>query len=471
MSGVLTYGDVVVTAKAFEHLRENPDDMAELRRCAASFEHFLTYWYFAAEGTPKRILGGENLWPAQRTFCERAMLEAWIFFLKARQLGESTVECAWDGWRARFGGPNSRVHIVSRSETESISLLGDVKFGLENLPWWMQLPVDSDTQKEIVYWAAKDDKRTLHAYPANSPGRGETCTHAHLDEWADQENPKKVWSAVEPSVAPDGTFHIVTTGMGPANYTSGYWRKCISGDGQHEACFVDSLQRPDRDERWYARKKKASADQAEFLREYPMKWQDALSGGGEYKFTSAEIDAAGTDFRPMGPAIKGRKYAKGWDIGRHKDAAVGIVLDVTEDIHDVVEYVRLREISYPEIQARIVAMDKDYPGPALGVEANAAGEAVLENLDLPEERIKSAKFTTSKASKARILNELKIRLQEQTLKWDPDACTQLDTEMRGYQEPDDSVIQDSVMALAIAEEYAPNAHAGGRLAAGGVQNF
>ena len=37
--------------------------------------------------------------------------------------------------------------------------------------------------------------------------------------------------------------------------------------------------------------------------------------------------------------------------------------------------------------------------------------------------------------------------------------------MRGYQLPDDNVVQDSVIALAIAEEYAPEAHisSGGRI--------
>jgi hypothetical protein len=103
-----------------------------------------------------------------------------------------------------------------------------------------------------------------------------------------------------------------------------------------------------------------------------------------------------------------------------------------------------------------------YPG-ITAIEKNAAGEAVLENLNLPSHELKG--FTTTNSSKARIIQQLKIAIQNWVIKWDADDCPQLDAEMRGYQLPDDNVVQDSGIALAIAEEYAPEAHisSGGRI--------
>jgi len=95
------------------------------------------------------------------------------------------------------------------------------------------------------------------------------------------------------------------------------------------------------------------------------------------------------------------------------------------------------------------------------IEDNAAGQAVRENLNLPEHQVLG--FTTNRSSKARIIEQLKIAVQNWTIKWDPEAVPQLNAEMRGYQLPEANVEEDSVVALAIALEHAPHAYQGGRV--------
>ena len=92
-------------------------------------------------------------------------------------------------------------------------------------------------------------------------------------------------------------------------------------------------------------------DEQEF-RQIPSTWEDALFGGGQFVFSSKDLAAASTDTYGLGPARPGRKYVKSWDIGRHDDAAVGIVLDVSEDVHDVVAYKRLRGVQLPRDPTR-----------------------------------------------------------------------------------------------------------------------
>lgn len=439
------------------------------------FREFLNYWHFLDQDTGIDRVLGDVLWDAQEEFVATATREDWIFFLKARQLGETTIECAFDGWVARWRDVNGRVHVFSKRDEEAIELLDRVKYGIDSLPEWMQLPKIRVTTHELQLDASTldedgnpvADRRMVKAYPADkNPSRSATCTHAHLDEWTFMGDPRRVWQAVEPSAA--GTVHFVTTGEGPQNYTSEFWLRCLAGDVKTRKgdpvhpCFIGALGRPDRSEEWL-RAKKAGMDEASFNWEYPTSWEQALSGGGDFVFRSSDIYVAREDSRGLSEPQPGRKYAKGADIGRHQDAAVIVVLDITEDVFDVVYYKRMREATYPEIQLELEQVHKKYRGP-LGVEKNAAGEAVIENLKLHEEIIKRAKFVTSPSSKARIISQLNLQLQNQLLRWDPDACSQLDAEMRGYQTPDDNIVQDSVMALAIALEYAPQGYEIGKLA-------
>jgi Terminase RNaseH-like domain len=442
------YGQTTATDE--EHL--------ELGEAAASFRRFLDYWYFVDGDTGVVRCLGKELWEAQEEFVAEAMSYDWVYFLKARQLGETTIGCAFDGWVMRFRDDNARVHMFSRQEKAAQSLLERVKFGLERLPEWWKLPVVTSTMSEYHIRATEDDVRRGIAYPAdNDTARGETCTHAHIDEWAFMGNPAKVWQAIMPSAAK--TVHFLTTGQGPQNYSSTFWRKCLAGDivdrrGEPiRPIFIHALKRPDRTDITAVRA--SAADEQTGLVEYPMTWEDALSGGGDFVFKSSDMDKATTYARGFSEPKKGRKYVKAWDIGRHKDAAVGICLDITEDCHDVVAYVRLREQTYPMIQQAIEEMHLAYPG-ITAVEGNAAGEAVIENLDLPEHAVQ--RFSTTAPSKARILQHLRFMIEKWLIRWDGDECHQLDAEMRGYQLPDNDVVQDSVMTLAIAEEYVIQAH-------------
>lgn len=456
---------IQISGGAVAHFREHPEDAERLARAAVSFREFLNYWHFKDQERKVYRILGEVLWPAQEEFVRSAQADPYVYYLKARKLGETTIETAFDGWVARFRDSNARVHLFSRRDDAATEILTEVKYGLSHLPEWMQLPVTINNSHEYELLAADDDRRLIKAYPADEDTAVEkSCTHAHVDEWGRMRNPRRVLQAIEPSIA--GTAHILTTGQGPQNYTSAYWRQCLAGDAvigvdpqPVRPCFIGALNRPDRTEAWL-NAKRAGMPELEFKREYPLVWEDALFGGGEFVFKGADLDNAGRDFLGLRPPESGHKYVKAWDIGRHQDAAVGVTLDVTDDVHDVVGYTRLRNVRYPDIQREIEKTHRTWLGPT-AIEKNSAGEAVLENLNIPEHELRG--FSTSKSSKARIIAQLEVALQNQLLKWDPTACEQLDSEMRGYQIPDDGVVQDSVIALAIAEEFAPEAHYQGRV--------
>jgi hypothetical protein len=81
------------------------------------------------------------------------------------------------------------------------------------------------------------------------------------------------------------------------------------------------------------------------------------------------------------------------------------------------------------------------------------GITVIQNLKTPAHRI--IPFTTSALSKASAIEGLSSALENQTLKAHPDDCEPLIRELRDYQVPDEHVVQDCVMATAIAIACAP----------------
>jgi hypothetical protein len=192
-----------------------------------------------------------------------------------------------------------------------------------------------------------------------------------------------------------------------------------------------------------------------FATEYALSWEAAIAGTGARVFSAEEIDAAITDARPLvQSALPGRKYVIGWDIGSRHDFSVGIVLDVTEEPIQLANYTRIKG-DYPQIQRAIQDLHRAFAASSFTViEDNAIGAAVADNLTIPAHQL--CRFTTSKTSKERIIEALRAQLQLQLLKFHP-SLKQLESELRDYQLPDTNVVQDSVMSLAIALEYAAQA--------------
>jgi hypothetical protein len=425
---------------------------------AEAFRAFLSVWHFRAQETKDVRLLGKHLWEAQETFIREIAEHPHVYALKARKLGQSTIACAYDGFVMRFRDENARVHLFSRREKAARELLDALTFGLRRLPDWLCLPVSRTTAHEFELDAGAHDRRLAVTYPTTEDTAVEaTATHTHIDEWADMPRPDRVFASLEPTFsAPGCTSLLVTTGNGPANPSAEYWRRCLAGKGLHHPVFIPATARPDRDAAWLEQKRRTMLPDA-FSTEYALTWEQAIAGAGGHVFTAAEVEAAMTDARPLvQSALPGRKYAIAWDIGSRHDHSVGIVLDVSEEIFDVACYVRLRG-DYPQIQKAIEDLHTAFARSSFTViENNSIGAAVADNLSIPVHQLR--RFTTSTVSKERIIEALRLRLQLQLIKFQP-SLKQLACELRDYQLPDTNCVQDSVMALAIALEHAPEAQA------------
>lgn len=442
---------ISVSAQALDELSRDKEKLKVLKACAhpeTGFREFLNYWWFLDGESGKPRILGEALWEGQEGYVSTMGEHKKVYALKARKLGFTTLSTAFDAWVLRFRRPNERVHLFSRRGDAANEILRAVKYGLNRLPAWMQLPYSMERTDEIRLVGGPDDERVCKAYPADEDTAVEaTATHAHIDEWARMRNPRRVWQAIEPSLA--GTAHIVTTGMGPANYSATFWMMCLSGDTDFHPFFVDALKRPDRNDAWLKGKRKGVTEK-ESRQEYPMTWKDSLYAGADLLFAGPDLDWVGSNGSgPQGP-IEGHKYVKAWDIGRHNDATVCIVYDETADPVNIVHMRRLKGRTYPEIQAEIEDVHAMYKGPTV-IEDNAAGEAVRENLDIRPRELEGHKTTGT--SKPRMIRKMEAAIENHDVTWNKNAWPILHNEFEAYQLPDDNVVQDCVMAACIGLDF------------------
>jgi hypothetical protein len=91
------------------------------------------------------------------------------------------------------------------------------------------------------------------------------------------------------------------------------------------------------------------------------------------------------------------------------------------------------------------------------------GAAVRGNLNLPDDRI--VEFWTTPRSKARIIGNIAIALQNQELKFNQAACPNLRTELLGYMSDDEYCVTDCVISLAVALDQAGSIPPPGRVIA------
>jgi hypothetical protein len=429
-----------------------------------SLTAWLEVWRFIDEDGRTRTLA-EALWDGQRRFLEALLDHGHVLSIKSRKVGLSTLVCAHAAWTARIRDVNASAHLLSYRVDAAQELLSSLSYGFEGLPSFLRLPGERETSTVLRFSAGPNDRRSLKVFPATPNAAIEaTSSHLVLDEWAHTFDPEAVWAAVEPTLAPRATSALITTARTPGDFVHDYYLRSEAGHTRHAPVFVSALERPDRSASWLEEKRRQEG-KVRSLRNYPLSADEAFASASQPYFAPELLEAAQENALPPSPARRGARYLKAWDVGR-KDASVCVVLRAPsrdeEQVWHVVGYRRLIGKDFPAIQLEIEAMHHAYPGPTV-IEANSIGLPVIQNLRLPPTSV--IEHTTTKAAKQAMLTGIELLLQKRTLKIHPEFG-QLLAELANYRVPDDSIIQDSVMALGFAVANADRASghgSGGRI--------
>lgn len=384
-----------------------------------------------------------------------------IIIGKARQIGVSNTiafRCAYEALR---GGT---VLIVSKSLDQAVLFLRYVYVALNNAPHPRYLR-RSLTSLEFVtgggiFAQASSDKA----------GRGIPATLAILDEYAWQEYARDTYTAILPSLSTtDGTIIVLSTPNGQGEPFHEAWEYANSEDGEKvwSVHYLPWTVNPQWDDAW-AERMREDMGEREFAQEYGV---DFLLSGLNV-FNAGEIEALWKLLATGEPFFeapqRGHRYVSAFDIARKRDAFVGFTYDVTSNPYRVVAYERALKMDYPEMAQRInerhwyyngfmpdpddqrfvvrdphFGAEHEMPKCRTAVESNGVGDPLIQFLSVPV-----TEFNTGPLSKKNAIDALLLLMQRKELI--APLIPQWRKELTTYVRADEKIVQDTVIASAIA---------------------
>jgi hypothetical protein len=204
--------------------------------------------------------------------------------LKARQIGFSTLVAAYCLWLA-FGWPDREIVMLSKSERESVKLLGKTRYAMRSMPEWVKLRgpklLDRTSQRMTF-----DNDSMITSLPSNNdPARGDSLFLIILDEWAFLPNPEQAYASVEATTDLGGRAIGLSTANGEGNFFHTMWQEAQAGINGFNPVFFPWSAVPERGPSWYEQKQLELANRLwQLHQEYPSNPEEAFIGSGNPVF-------------------------------------------------------------------------------------------------------------------------------------------------------------------------------------------
>lgn len=231
----------------------------------------------------------------------RAMIDSdRVIALKARQIGFTTVTMAFILWRSLFYQDWDTI-ILNRREEDAKYNLRMLSLAYDSLSADMKanLPDRLDSNASRVSFS---NGSVVESHPSsNNPARGRTARTMVLDEWAFMPNPDDAWASVEPATDIGGQIIVLSTANGWGNLFHSTWVSATKGDNGFTYLFFPWSAVPERDDEWYATKKRTMPSW-QLAQEYPSNPEEAFIQSGNPYFDLAVI----RKLEMMPPAFVGR---------------------------------------------------------------------------------------------------------------------------------------------------------------------
>jgi hypothetical protein len=345
--------------------------------------------------------------------------------LKARQTGISNA-VAIEALHKAITRPDSTELFVSRNQDAASVLIRYCQTTLNNLTHPPKLV--NENMSRLVF----PNGSQIISLPATpSTGRSIAATDVYLDEFAFTQYAELIYESIVGTISTGGALTILSTPNGRNNLFFRLWSGLEGGTwSRHSIHWSDC---PRYDEAWGERTK-ASMTRQSFAQEYDLDF--AVSGDAVFDLDDLAQCRVGHVADPVGC----ERYITAWDIGRRQDHTVGVTIGRRDEVWHVVAYERML-VPYPVVQRKIEERARQYRGKTV-IESNGVGDPVIENLSCRVDP-----YTTTTKTKTQAIQALQLLIQQGRFKHDEE---QLDRELSLYQWDDDGLIQDSVMAAAIA---------------------
>lgn len=349
--------------------------------------------------------------------------------LKARQTGISNT-FAIEALHKAITRPMSTELFVSKNQAAAQELVlycQRTLTGLRNPPKLL-----SESKSEL---GLPNGSRIVSLPASPGTGRSFAATDVYLDEFAHAEYAELIYESIVPTVSTGGRLTVASTPNGRNNLFFRLWQGPDFGEwSRHRIHWSDC---PRYDDEW-AQKMRSSMSRQSWAQEYDL---DFISSG-DAVFSPEDLERAQQGWNPDPEGCT--RFIHAWDIGRRHDPTVGLTIGLRGDIWNLINLHRFYA-PYPVIQQRIEQRHAWLRGETW-VESNGVGDPVVENLSIQVNR-----FVTTAKTKLQAIQSAQLLFEQSRFKHDHPVLHQ---ELSLYEWDDKDLVQDCVMALAIAAHAA-----------------
>ena len=370
----------------------------EIRRCSGDFKHFCKYLRIVDK---KSNVVPFVLLPAQEEFLVTADAHPWLYVLKARQLGMTTVIAAWMFWKALLT-PNFKVGVLAHSGESAQAIFEIYSRLYKFLPDFLKFRTEKANVREMRFFHGG----MIRVTTANSENfRGTTYQALHCSEFAFWASVDKTIRSAFQCCGPDAHIYLETTANGlndahriwqEENGFHGLFIPWVSDPGyalsKAPKTIIPKIKEYSEErgltegQMWWVQQTyqtKCMSNWNSFLQEYPSNADEAFIVSGERFFGVVYPDAQPkTGYTRVYQPQKYKIYTMGVDVASGSpsgDYSAFVVLDVTDKKAPITVssfYDRVPPHQFAEIVRNELI---EYDALAV-VEANSYGLAILEFL-------------------------------------------------------------------------------------------
>jgi len=467
----------------------NSRTQKEIAKCRDDFEYFCKKYLKIVDKNGKLVPLQPNT--AQQRFLYTLAENPWLYVLKARQLGLTTIIAARLFHRCLFT-PNHKVAVIAHTRDAAKTIFEIYKRYYNNLPKFLQFKTEAANVNELVFFHGGYIK--VGSASSNS-FRGSTYNSLHLSEFAFYDDITSAIQSVFQTATPNAEIILETTANGINNAMdiwndkNGFEKLFISWlDGTEyssnkkvkfssaEKTYKETYKLSPKKANWFADtlRGKCLNNINTFNQEYPITAEVAFITSGQ-KFFPITYQVA-TNIEKIGwqwyeDPKKYRTYLAGVDTASGSptgDYSAVVILDVTDREKSKVVATFYDRVPLRDFTQQVLVGLKKF-NPLVVVESNSYGLAIIENLrddgyvhmyrrtkydKISNRWTEHLGFSTTQQSRPILLSRLHQWVSKQHL--DP-ICPRIKTEMntfiyneKGRPEADKGKHDDLVFALGLA---------------------
>lgn len=142
-----------------------------------------------------------------------------VVHYKPRQIGRSTVECAYNFHYTYWSTDAVKTLVVAHENDATDAIFSKIRHFNESLPPQLVRPVDRSNRKELIF---SDTKAGFRCLTAGGKGQGRAWTYQrlHADELAYWPNAADIWASVTSTLDKSGRHYrvsVLSTANGPGD--------------------------------------------------------------------------------------------------------------------------------------------------------------------------------------------------------------------------------------------------------------